>query len=42
MTMLVLLLTGWIVVPEVTFAPAPARATRRLATPVAVNYGRAR
>ena len=42
MTMLVLLLTGWIVVPEVTFAPAPARATRRVAAPAAVNYGRAR
>jgi len=37
MTTLVLLLTGWIVVPEIAFAPAAAKAGRRVAAPPAMN-----
>jgi hypothetical protein len=38
-TAILLLLTGWIVVPEVAFAPVAARATNNLVAP-AMNYGR--
>jgi hypothetical protein len=40
-TALLLLLTGWIVVPEVRFAPAPETAPRGVVATQAVNYGRA-
>ena len=40
-TALLLLLTGWIVVPEVRFAPAAAPVSRGVAAPGAVSYGRA-
>ena len=40
MTMYVLLLTGWIVVPEVRFAPVAAVPAREPLAPPAVNYGR--
>jgi hypothetical protein len=40
MTMIVLLLIGWIVVPEVRFAPVAAPAARGMVAPPAVNYGR--
>jgi hypothetical protein len=41
MTALVLLLTGWIIVPEVTFAPAAALPPDPMIAPSTVNYGRA-
>ena len=40
-TALLLLLTGWIVVPEVRFAPARETAPRGVVATQAVNYGRA-
>jgi hypothetical protein len=39
-TALLLLLTGWIIVPEVAFAPVAARATDPVVAPPVVNYGR--
>ena len=39
-TTILLLLTGWIVVPEVAFAPVTAEAANRIVAPPAVNYGR--
>ena len=39
-TAIVLLLTGWIVVPEVRFAPVAADAAPNVVAPPAVNYGR--
>jgi hypothetical protein len=39
-TAILLLLTGWIVVPEVAFAPVAARAASHVVVPSAVNYGR--
>ena len=39
-TALLLLLTGWIVVPEVAFAPVAARAADPVVAPPVVNYGR--
>jgi hypothetical protein len=39
-TALLLLLTGWIVVPEVAFAPVAARAVDPVVAPPVVNYGR--
>jgi hypothetical protein len=38
---LLFLLTGWIVVPEVRFAPTTEAAARELVAPAIVNYGRA-
>ena len=38
-TALLLLLTGWIVVPEVRFAPAGAARPREIAVPPVVSYG---
>jgi hypothetical protein len=40
-TAILLLLTGWIVVPEVRFAPVAETAERGVVAPQAVNYGRA-
>ena len=40
-TAMLFMLTGWIVVPEVRFAPAPELAPRGVVAPAAVNYGRA-
>ena len=40
-TSVVLLLTGWIVAPEVTFAPEDEPLPHRVAAPATVNYGRA-
>ena len=40
-TALLLLLTGWIVVPEVAFAPVAATAADPVVAPPVVNYGRA-
>ena len=39
-TAILLLLTGWIVVPEVSFAPAAAESVRGVVGPPAVTYGR--
>jgi hypothetical protein len=39
-TAILLLLTGWIVVPEVAFAPVAASAVPKLAAPSAMSYGR--
>ena len=39
-TAIVLLLTGWIVVPEVAFAPVAASTAPNVVAPPAVNYGR--
>jgi hypothetical protein len=39
-TAILLLLTGWIVVPEVAFAPVAASAAPKLAAPPAMSYGR--
>jgi len=41
MTALVLLLTGWIVVPEVMFAPVVPKPAPGLVGPPAMNYGEA-
>jgi hypothetical protein len=40
-TSVVLLLTGWIVAPEVPFAPVPEPTPRTVVAPAAVSYGRA-
>jgi hypothetical protein len=39
-TAIVLMLTGWIVVPEVRFAPVATRPAPSMVAPPAVNYGR--
>ena len=39
-TAIVLMLTGWIVVPEVRFAPVASRSAPSMVAPPAVNYGR--
>jgi hypothetical protein len=39
-TTILLLLTGWIVVPEVSFAPVAATVPSEVVAPPAVDYGR--